>query len=93
MGTPEASRAKWHEGCAEIVCLDKALNDGADSTDDVSRTVNIGISGDKNNIPKSACSSCRDVLKRLGIAELVSLLALLIGLKIIMTLFVGTLGM
>ena len=69
MGTPQTSRAKWHGGCAEIVCLDKAFNSGIDPAGGTSRAVNIGISGEGHNTPKAACPSCRDVLKNFGVGE------------------------
>ncbi|CAI8926274.1 RHS repeat-associated core domain-containing protein [Pseudomonas sp. IT-196MI5] len=67
MGTPGANRANWHGGCAEIVCLDKALNAGVDPAGGTSRAVNIGISGSGHNTPKPACSSCRDIQKYFGV--------------------------
>ncbi|WP_189396450.1 RHS repeat-associated core domain-containing protein, partial [Pseudomonas laurentiana] len=52
MGTPQANRAAWHGACAEIVCLDKALNAGVDPAGGKVRTVNIGVSGAGHKTPK-----------------------------------------
>ena len=67
MGTPSSARKPWHGGCAEIVCLDKALNDGVDVSGGKMRAVNIGISGDGHNTAKKICTSCNDVLNHLGV--------------------------
>jgi RHS repeat-associated protein len=69
MGTPSANRAPWHGGCAEIVCLDKALNAGINPAGGTMRSVNIGVSGAGHNTPKSICSSCDDVLRSLGVSK------------------------
>lgn len=67
MGTPAKERAPWHGGCAEIVCLDNALNDGVSVKGASVKAVNIGISGDGHNTSKPLCSSCQSVLKFFGV--------------------------
>ncbi|MEN5031063.1 RHS repeat-associated core domain-containing protein, partial [Pseudomonas sp. Ps21-P2] len=69
MGTPASAREQWHGGCAEVVCLDKALNAGVDPAGGTSRAVNIGVSGDGHKTPKKACGSCRDLLGYFGVGE------------------------
>jgi len=69
MGTPVSARELWHGGCAEVVCLDKALNAGVDPAGGTSRAVNIGISGQGHKTPKKACGSCRDLLNYFGVGE------------------------
>jgi len=66
MGTPNAQRAAWHGGCAEIACLDKAFNAGA-SRGGTMRTINIGVSGAGHGTPKPFCSTCSDILEFFGI--------------------------
>jgi hypothetical protein len=44
METPASARKPWHGGCAEIACLDKALNAGVDPKGGSMRAVNIGAS-------------------------------------------------
>ena len=68
MGTPTAARAPWHGACAEIGCLDKALNAGVDVAGGSSRAVNIGASGSGHGTFKAACSSCADVLEFFGVS-------------------------
>ncbi|MCU5771725.1 DUF6531 domain-containing protein [Erwiniaceae bacterium BAC15a-03b] len=68
MGTPAKERAPWHGGCAEIVCLDKALNEGVNVKGASVKAVNIGISGAGHNTPKPLCPSCQSVLKFFGVA-------------------------
>jgi hypothetical protein len=41
--------------CAEIACLDKALNDGIEIKGGSVKAVNIGISGKGHGTRKSAC--------------------------------------
>ncbi|WP_447880522.1 hypothetical protein [Serratia fonticola] len=67
MGTPHAQRAPWHGACAEIVCLDKALNAGVNITGASSRAINIGASGLGHKTTKAACTSCNDILRYFGI--------------------------
>ncbi|MEQ1969807.1 hypothetical protein ABLA30_23250, partial [Xenorhabdus nematophila] len=70
MGTPPAHRAPWHGGCAEISCLDQALNAGVkveDLTNATSKALNIGTSGVAHKSPKPACASCSYVLKYFGV--------------------------
>lgn len=67
MGTPASDRKPWHGGCAEIVCLDKALNDGVDVSGGTMRAVNIGVSGNGHGTAKKICTSCNDVLNHLGV--------------------------
>lgn len=69
MGTPASAREEWHGECAEVVCLDKALNAGVDPAGGTSRAVNIGVSGDGHKTPKKACGSCRDLLGYFGVGE------------------------
>ena len=69
MGTPKAERAAWHGGCAEIVCLDKALNAGVDPSGGTMRAVNIGVSGAGHNTPKPFCSTCVDILNFFGVGQ------------------------
>jgi hypothetical protein len=68
MGTPKAARAPWHGACAEIVCLDKALNAGVDVSGGTMRAVNIGVSGGGHGTLKAACSSCASVLEFFGVS-------------------------
>ena len=63
MGTPADKRAQWHGGCAEVVCLDKAMNAGIDPAGGTIRTVNIGSSGNGHGTNKAPCSSCTDLLQ------------------------------
>jgi hypothetical protein len=63
MGTPADKRAQWHGGCAEVVCLDKAMNAGIDPAGGTIRTVNIGGSGNGHGTNKAPCSSCADLLQ------------------------------
>jgi hypothetical protein len=67
MGTPTVARAPWHGGCAEIACLDKALNMGLDVNGGRISTANIGISGAGHGTLKVACSSCAFVLRIFGV--------------------------
>jgi hypothetical protein len=67
MGTPASARKAWHGGCAEIVCLDKALNAGVNPSGGTMRAVNIGVSGKGHGTPKKICSSCNDVLNHFGV--------------------------
>jgi hypothetical protein len=67
MGTQAAERAPWHGACAEIACLDKALNAGVDPRGGTIQAVNIGISGAGHNTPKVICSSCSDILDFFGV--------------------------
>ncbi len=60
-GTPKAARNKFGFACAEIVCINKALNAGVDPTGGTLRTVNIGISGEGHKTSKKLCSACTDV--------------------------------
>ncbi|MBU3008788.1 RHS repeat-associated core domain-containing protein [Cobetia amphilecti] len=69
MGTPLDRQADWHGGCAEVVCLDKAINDGIDPRGGSISTVNIGRSGSGHGTRKEACSSCQDILKHFGVKE------------------------
>ena len=57
MGTPRSARKPWHGGCAEIACLDKALNDGVDVSGGTMRSVNIGVSGAGHGTAKPICLS------------------------------------
>ncbi|WP_230390659.1 RHS repeat-associated core domain-containing protein [Reinekea sp. G2M2-21] len=67
MGTPASARKPWHGGCAEIVCLDKALNAGVNPAGGTMKAVNIGVSGKGHRTPKKICSSCNDVLDHFGV--------------------------
>ena len=67
MGTPARAREAWHGGCAEIVCLNKAMNAGVNPAGGSSRAVNIGSSGAGHNTPKAPCRSCQDVLRYFGV--------------------------
>ncbi len=67
MGTPASARKPWHGGCAEIACLDKALNAGVNPKGGSIRAVNIGVSGKGHGTSKKICSSCNDVLNHLGV--------------------------
>lgn len=69
MGTPASVRAPWHGGCAEIVCLDKALNAGVNPAGGSMRAVNIGVSGAGHNTPKLMCSSCVDILQHFEVSH------------------------
>lgn len=69
MGTPTAERAPWHGGCAEVACLDKALNAGVDPAGGTIKAVNIGVSGMGHGTPKKVCSSCNDVLEHFGVNQ------------------------
>jgi hypothetical protein len=69
MGTPIAEQASWHGGCAEIVCLDNALNAGVNPSGGSIRAVNIGDSGAGHNTPKVICSSCNDILNYFGVSQ------------------------
>jgi len=69
MGTPPGSRAPWHGACAEVACLDKALNAGVNPAGGSVRAVNIGVSGAGHNTPKPICSSCSDILRFFGISH------------------------
>jgi len=62
MGTPRKNRAQWHGGCAEVGCVDKALNAGIDVAGTRIRAVNVGTSGGGHNTPKEICSSCQYLL-------------------------------
>jgi RHS repeat-associated protein len=68
MGTPSTARAPWHGACAEIACLEKALNAGVDPAGGTARAVNIGVSGAGQNTPKAVCSSCADILRFFGVS-------------------------
>lgn len=57
MGTPASARKPWHGGCAEIACLDKALNAGVDPSGGTMKAVNIGVSGKGHGTPKKICSA------------------------------------
>ncbi|PIW61649.1 MAG: hypothetical protein COW15_06640 [Shewanella sp. CG12_big_fil_rev_8_21_14_0_65_47_15] len=67
MGTSASARKPWHGGCAEIVCLDKAMNAGVDPSGGTMRAVNIGISGNGHNTVKEICTSCNDILNFFGV--------------------------
>lgn len=67
MGTPATARKPWHGGCAEIVCLDKALNAGVNPAGGTMKAVNIGVFGKGHGTPKKICSSCNDVLDHFGV--------------------------
>lgn len=67
MGTPASARKPWHGGCAEIVCLDKALNAGVNPAGGEMKAVNIGVSGKGHGTPKMICLSCSDVLDHFGV--------------------------
>ena len=67
MGTPASARKPWHGGCAEIFCLDKALNADVNPSGGTVRAVNIGTSGVAHGTPKKICSSCEDVLNYFGV--------------------------
>jgi hypothetical protein len=69
MGTPSSARAAWHGGCAEVACLDQALNAGVNSAGGTMRAVNIGVSGAGHNTPKPICSSCDDILRFFGVSR------------------------
>ena len=60
-------RADWHGGCAEIVCLDKALNDGIDVAGGKLKSVNIGNRYAPHKSPKKLCDSCKDAASVLGV--------------------------
>lgn len=68
MGTPRSARKPWHGGCAEIACLDKALNDGVDVSGGTMRSVNIGVSGAGHGTAKPICTSCQDVIRQFGVS-------------------------
>jgi len=67
MGTPAAARAPWHGACAEVACLDKALNAGVNPAGGTINAVNIGVSGAGHGTLKPICSSCGDILKLFGV--------------------------
>ena len=67
MGTPSSQRKPWHGGCAEIACLDKALNDGTNVRGGDMRAVNIGNAYGAHSTQKPVCSSCQDVLNHFGV--------------------------
>jgi hypothetical protein len=69
MGTPKASQAQWHGGCAEVGCITKALNDGQNPAGGTIRTVNIGDSGSGHNTPKDPCISCQDIIKHFKVNQ------------------------
>jgi len=69
MGTPSTARAPWHGGCAEVACLDQALNAGVNPAGGSVRAVNIGVSGAGHNTPKPICSSCSDILRFFGVSQ------------------------
>ena len=69
MGTPHSARAPWHGGCAEVVCLDKALNAGVNPAGGSARAVNIGVSGSGHNTLKPTCASCGDLFRFFGVSE------------------------
>ena len=60
-------RADWHGGCAEVVCLDKALNDGVDVSGGIMRAINVGNRYAPHKSSKKICDSCTDVLMQLGV--------------------------
>ncbi|WP_237475570.1 hypothetical protein [Vibrio tetraodonis] len=66
MGNRE-KRADWHGGCAEIVCLDKALNDGVDVSGGTMKAINIGNRYAPHKSPKKICDSCSDALNQLNV--------------------------
>ncbi|MFW2174622.1 RHS repeat domain-containing protein [Acinetobacter guillouiae] len=67
MSAKKKSRADWHGGCAEVSCLSKAINDGANISGGTMKTVNIG--GQKHGIYKKACNSCSPMLDYFNIKE------------------------
>jgi YwqJ-like deaminase len=60
--TPVAERAPWHGACAEVGCVNQALNQGVDVSG--ARSVAVDI---KTGIIKDPCSSCQYMLNKLGI--------------------------
>jgi len=68
MGTPSAARAPWHGACAEVACLDKALNAGVNPAGGSARAVNVGVSGAGHNTPKPVCTSCGDLFRFFGVS-------------------------
>jgi len=64
---PPAERAPWHGHCAEIGCLNQALNKGINPRGGTSSAVNIGRSGDGHGTPRKACKSCHNVLNQFGV--------------------------
>lgn len=58
---------KFEFACAEIVCIQKALNAGVSPRGGVLRAVNIGRTGRGHNTPKRICDTCIDVKDFFGI--------------------------
>lgn len=67
MGTPKESRADWHGGCGEIVCIDKDLVSGGDPRGGSITSVNIGMSGEGHHTPKKPCITCIFVTDHFGV--------------------------
>jgi hypothetical protein len=64
---PRGERARWHGGCAEIGCLNQALEAGVDLTGGAMRAVAIGESNPGHGLPKKACSTCKNVMTQFGV--------------------------
>ncbi len=66
----QKQRAPFHEGCAEARALDAAMRDNArlDGAVMVARQVRVG-KGVGHGALRTACSSCANVLKQLGIRD------------------------
>ncbi|HAP74482.1 MAG TPA: hypothetical protein DCR14_00175 [Acidimicrobiaceae bacterium] len=63
---PTSIRPGWHGQCAEISCVNQALQAGVDPAG-VQRTVAIGLTDPGHGLAKAACPTCATVLPRFGV--------------------------
>ena len=66
---PKEDRAPWHGQCAEVGCLNQAMNSGVNPTGGNMRAVAIGDSSPGHGLPKPPCDSCKSVNRQLGINQ------------------------
>ena len=57
----------WFGGCAEAVCLSKALNDGADLEGATISVVNLGDKFGAHGGWKDFCVSCNPMVRDFGL--------------------------
>jgi RHS repeat-associated protein len=68
IGAPKASRSPWIGQCAEVGCLNKAMNAGVNPRGGTISTINIGTSGAGHGTPKAPCVTCSYLLDLFGVS-------------------------
>lgn len=67
---PKDKRSDYHGHCAEIGCIDQALKDGVNPSGGKAKAVSIGNrKRNMHNAPKPPCTTCKQVLDKMGITE------------------------